>query len=108
MSVIGQAAYLIVCWRGKHLLNKEVVLHENLLRLLELGVESWRDVNLWLRPPLGLALTVIVATSLEAIVLLLIRTFLIINLINIWVALLAVGGSFGALSAATSYIALLI
>jgi hypothetical protein len=105
LSIISLAAYLIVSWRRKHLLYKEVILHENLLRLLKLRVESWRDVYFWLRPSLGFALTIVVACSLETVTLLLILTFLVINLIYIRVALVTVSCGLRALTTPTSYIA---
>lgn len=90
-SRIGMAAsalvsQLVIRWRREHLLNKEVILHKNLLRLLELRVEV-RNLNFWLLTPLRLALTIVVS-SLEPIALLLLGLILllIVYLINVGVS----------------------
>ena len=69
MAASALVSQLVIRWRREHLLNKEVILHKNLLRLLELRVEV-RNLNFWLLTPLRLDLTIVVS-SLEPIALLL-------------------------------------
>ena len=86
MTASALVPQLVIRWRREHLLNKEVILHKNLLRLLELWVEIWY-LNLWLLTPLWLALTIIVS-SLEPIALLLLGLILllIVYLVNVGVS----------------------
>ena len=49
---------LIVGGGGEHLLNKKVVLHENLLGLLKLRIYGWWNLGFWLRSPLRFALAI--------------------------------------------------
>lgn len=86
MAASALVPQLVIRWRGEHLLNKEVILHKNLLRLLELRVEV-RNLNFWLLTPLRLALTIVVS-SLEPIALLLLGLILllIVYLINVGVS----------------------
>ena len=86
MAACALVPQLVVRWRREHLLNKEVILHKNLLRLLELRVEI-RDLNFRLLTPLWLALTVVVS-SLEPIALLLLGLILllIVYLVNVGVS----------------------
>jgi len=75
---------LVIRWRSEHLLNKEVILHKNLLRLLELRVEV-RNLNFRLLAPLWLALTIVVSSLVPIALLLLLGLILllIVNLINV-------------------------
>jgi hypothetical protein len=86
MAASALVSQLVIRWRREHLLNKEVILHKNLLRLLELRVEV-RNLNFWLLTPLRLALTIVVS-SLEPIALLLLGLILllIVYLINVGVS----------------------
>jgi hypothetical protein len=86
MTASALVPQLVIRWRREHLLNKEVILHKNLLRLLELWVEIWY-LNLWLLTPLWLALTIVVS-SLEPIALLLLGLILllIVYLVNVGVS----------------------
>lgn len=86
MAASALVSQLVIRWRREHLLNKEVILHKNLLRLLELRVEVW-NLNFWLLTPLRLALTIVVS-SLEPIALLLLGLILllIVYLINVGVS----------------------
>ena len=68
---------LVIRWRREHLLNKEVILHKNLLRLLELGIEI-RYLNFRLLAPLWLALTIVVPSLIPIALLLLLGLILLL------------------------------
>lgn len=77
---------LVIRWRREHLLNKEVILHKNLLRLLELRIEI-RYLNFRLLAPLWLALTIVVPSLIPIALLLLgLILLLIVHLIDIRVS----------------------
>ena len=86
---VALMSQLVIRRRREHLLNKEVILHENLLRLLELWVEV-RDLNfrLLLLPSLRLAFTIVVSSLVPIALLLLlgVSLLLIIYLVYIGVS----------------------
>lgn len=85
---VALMSQLVIRRRREHLLNKEVILHENLLRLLELWVEV-RDLNFrLLLPSLRLAFTIVVSSLVPIALLLLlgVSLLLIIYLVYIGVS----------------------
>ena len=85
---VALMSQLVIRRRREHLLNEEVILHENLLRLLELWVEV-RDLNFrLLLPSLRLAFTIVVSSLVPIALLLLlgVSLLLIIYLVYIGVS----------------------